>query len=1053
MKPHKLLLTSLLAAAAMSAVPAWADSTWAALDENGNPQTTGFTTISKNNPTSIDADSIATFTAKTDVNTNGHSLQIKIKDKNSEITLGDITGGGAVWIKSGYWQATATAFSGAGDLYFLGESHVQFGKAAKFDLNNNVFLGASTKIVQGDGLSNTAFRVGVWDSANRTVNFKGTTTVLSGGTTISFRNSGILNISTLAGSGNLNTSSYNNAGANKLNISGASNFTGKITLNSAVELNWSADSTFGGLSGNGAVAAGSKLNIAKAGSDSTSFSGTVGSSTSGVALALSGTGSQSFTGTNYFSTVSVGADATLDLSGGTVTLGDAIQNSGIVTVSAGTVFNLTQVGANTLISNINSGSIFGWNLLGIGNFTYNGATITVGRGLTSSGEGVVNYDDSAEAKVLTWDGGPFGTWKDAGISENPEKPWTSNDGAEAFYRGDSVTFGTENAEVTVSGTVIPSAMTISANTSFTGTGRIEAVSSSLTFNNDAALTLGDNVTLALGGTNGAGLAGYASANIAGTGTLELNLSQAWGNTLNISNASFTGTTYLTNGWFTINGAAIGNTLKLADEVNFQVNANTSVTFSKNLEIEGTTLTHQNTQGGDSHLTFDGTVTGAGTYVRQGGGGNLNFNNTVNLGGFNGKTGTSIFNSQTTLGALTVSGGTTTFASTSTANITTVTQSGGATNFNGTTTTIGTLNVTGGTATFTTDASVNKITGAGAGTIKIESGTVTMASSGTQADQNMLASSLEIGGVFDGNGGYKAAKLTGGFTDQFKRDATNQTIAVNGGGELQIGTADRGARWEIGSDTSISLSNGGVISGLGDSYGALDFNSANTVRAEGTGNTISAAVRLRSGAVTFNVSENFDLTISGTLQKMTSGSTNTTDNASGTLSKSGSGKLVLSGDNSKYGRAINVTEGTLVAAHAKALGTGTVTVSNGATLGVKVASAVTAGTVTFNAGSKFLIDLTSVSVVEDAALTIIASSAISFNSTPTDSLTSDIIESYFDADNSVLGDYSTWLRDWSYNTTNGRLQLTLTIPEPSTFGLLAGLGALALAGTRRRRKKA
>ncbi|MGN0885339.1 MAG: beta strand repeat-containing protein [Candidatus Spyradosoma sp.] len=84
--------------------------------------------------------------------------------------------------------------------------------------------------------------------------------------------------------------------------------------------------------------------------------------------------------------------------------------------------------------------------------------------------------------------------------------------------------------------------------------------------------------------------------------------------------------------------------------------------------------------------------------------------------------------------------------------------------------------------------------------------------------------------------------------------------------------------------------------------------------------------------------------------------------------------------------------------------------------------------------------------ENVSLTIAAASAIAN-------------DSFFSAvEVGTYNEAGSWVKDlqWAYvegSWNVGAGTLSIAIPEPSVFGLLAGLGALALAGTRRRRRKA
>ncbi len=218
-----------------------------------------------------------------------------------------------------------------------------------------------------------------------------------------------------------------------------------------------------------------------------------------------------------------------------------------------------------------------------------------------------------------------------------------------------------------------------------------------------------------------------------------------------------------------------------------------------------------------------------------------------------------------------------------------------------------------------------------------------------------------------------------------------------------------------------------------------FNCAIELAGEGykngvTNNENQCALRLHEGAVLAGA-----LTISANTRIWSSTKVNT---ISGTVSQTGGDTLTICGNGTNTGASIAELKfsGTNISLKNVYLEkSASVTFASTATsislTNVSLASGDSGTQLKFEEGAK-------ISLVEGQSLTL-AADTLTFGSTTISSSTPNL--------KSTLSSYFTGTAVSAITYQNGALTITAA-PEPSAFGLLAGLGALALVGARRRRRK-
>ncbi len=793
----------------------------------------------------------------------------------------------------------------------------------------------------------------------------------------------------ISGAGTVNIS-----GSGTFSLSGATDFSGKINVASGATLDLSG----GTLALAGEISNSGTLAIS---AGSATFSGEVSESgnltiASGATATFGSTAS--FSSVNSSGTLVVGEGGSLSLTGAVV-LSSAIQNSGTVKVSESTVFNLvgfdeSESGIYTVISG--NGTVSGWDTLTSSNLQIDGAALAGRQTADFSTAGAVTI--SGSAANLVWNGGETGTW------DTSTANWTNNGSTDHFYNKDNVEFSTSGANITLGESISAGTVTVSENTTLTA-------SSDNTFSSNA-LTVASGKTLTLGGS----IENYSwsSATLESDSVMDLG---SGGEAIGSSETPLVlaGTGTVKYAFSSSSGGGTGSGLYIADG------------FTGTVDWTGCLNWHTGTNAGGADATLRLSARTDHTDDALWGNAAITLTSKIELGtdyGINlssaGLTLTGEFSAQGKTLTVTSSNSTNTLAL------------AGAVN-------IGTLKIDGGIVQLgsakSDSTALNIANAAVTGTLSFLHQDATLSGAFSFAEGSTLlladASSDYMGNVAYSTSGTVSLKISGGVTlggtmnyqsPYWKATEISGKITGTGGIDFN-GAVDS---W-YGTNAYLILSNdendfsGGIT--ITRDTGVVRATSGGAL---GTGTVnISAASGILSYAGTVAADGSYDKIIN----EIT---------GSGTV-KIDSGSVSLSGEVSAFSGAVSVASGAKLAVAAD--GGDTVALNLSAASGISFAS-----------GAKLLIDLSGVdassATADEIVLKLISSNNISFGDT---ALTAENISSVLTGDSYELTGLKSGWEFQNFGYSESMLFATITIPEPSAFGLLAGVGALALVASRRRRR--
>ena len=748
--------------------------------------------------------------------------------------------------------------------------------------------------------------------------------------------------------------------------------------------------------------------------------------------------------------------------------GDGIVKFG--NMAQGTVYN---------IFSLSSGGILeGWETLSAANFSVNGTLLsTMGRVDLQLGlGGTFSYTLGAN-KTLYWDGAASG-----GLWDFSSAAWGTFANGEAadnegFYRDDSVVFDSD-AAVTVSEGVRVTNLSLSAGTRLTTTGEVE-ITGTVTSGENSVWTLATGteqhlsknqldginaLVVATGATltvSDSAMAGFSASNISGEGTVELALSgdagSGWANDVNLGDG-FKGETYITSGSFDLSGAKVGSVLRLADGVNSN-SADAATTLTANLILEGASIIHAN---GNKPIVYDGTVTGANGVFISNGSSSHTFKNEVALKEFrtahSGNTNT--FEAKTSLDKAVITQATVNFAGVTCIDEAVI--SGGTTNLSGTAE-LKAVSLSGGTLNVNGHTEISgKLAGGTGGTLATRTGELTLSYAGEDGNSVHILDGA-IGGTASGS-----TRLAEGV----RLNVTNQLWGVNGSSVI----LEKNAALTRG---SIEISNRNnedtVVASSHASGTTYDASKADWTLTNGHIKSLSSAATTLGNRLTNSSVENAG---SGLLTVSNAGNTISGLSASGGDIKLANqanelvlGELIVGAGKTlsayKGTEETEVNEATIRVTGTAEFGAGArlnadLVLASGATLEVSAGGVIMGSTVTLEQSVSL-----GASALEQANALVDGGKMVLFTGVDGLILGSGDHAKIFNVANDASEENYLSASDYFSNLGNnslllyfsgeaggtfGLLAFSSPIPEPSAFGLLAGLSALALAGSRRRRGK-